>query len=60
MPTERGIAQYRVIQTPEFALEFLARMSGPGTFETSADVRCSAAFEGKPDISQRLLNNRDS
>jgi hypothetical protein len=30
------------------------RMSAFGTFETSTDVRYTAAFRGKPDISQRL------
>jgi len=30
-----------------------------GTFETSTDVRYTAAFGGKADISQRLSNNRD-
>jgi hypothetical protein len=29
------------------------------TFETSTDVRNTAAFGGIADISQRLLNNRD-
>jgi hypothetical protein len=30
-----------------------------GTFETSTDVRYTAAFEGKADMSLRLPNNRD-
>jgi len=30
-----------------------------GTFQTSTDVRYTAAFGGKADISQRLPNNRD-
>jgi hypothetical protein len=30
------------------------RESANGTFETSTDVRYTAAFRGKPDISQRL------
>jgi hypothetical protein len=34
-------------------------MSAFGTFETSADVRYTAAFGGKADISQRLPDDRD-
>ena len=31
-------------------------MSAVGTFETSTDARYTAAFRGKPDISQRVTS----
>jgi len=34
-------------------------MSLVGTCETSTDVRSTAAFGGKADMSQRLPDNRD-
>jgi hypothetical protein len=46
MPAERGIAQYRVIQTPEFALEFLARMSGPDAVDGSSNRHVGAMDVG--------------
>jgi hypothetical protein len=40
-----GIRRHKMLQRT---------LSANGTFETSTDVRYTAAFRGKPDISQRL------
>jgi hypothetical protein len=47
---------------PQYAIFLqsrLSRESGCGTYETSTDVRYTAAFAGKADISQRLPDDRD-